>query len=267
MSGLMIKAPAGGLPTVENLAKAIQHTDTEIGASGGGVPLLRLTRAGFWAIGPAGDEPEENAYWAVNPYTYEHGFIAWEEGSVMGETMCPITQPRPHRNDLKDGGAKWDEQYSVQMQCVSGEDVGLTVLYKTTSVGGKRAVKELLNALGTQLAQDPEKPVAVIALDADSYQHKTYGQTFIPVFEVQSWSGLSEAPEAEAIEAPEEAPKLEGPAEIDGEVVQEPVDPILQAKTQLRTRRVIQGAAELEQATPAEQPQPTPRQRQRRRRT
>jgi hypothetical protein len=82
--------------------------------------------------------------------------------------------------------------------------------YSTTSVGGKRAVQQLGLAIATQVEKAPDRPVPVITLSKDSYQHKSYGRVFTPVFEVQEWVSMNgEEPAAENVQqsdAPEAAP-------------------------------------------------------------
>ena len=84
--------------------------------------------------------------------------------------------------------------------------------FTTTSVGGKRAVQALAVAIAGQVEKDQSKPVPVVELDKDHYQHKSYGKIYTPVFKVVDWvsmSGEAEAP-AEADE-PAAAPAAEEP--------------------------------------------------------
>ena len=69
-----------------------------------------------------------------------------------------------------------------------------------TSVGGKKAVQALALAVAAQVEVDQEKPVAIVRLKRESYQHKSYGRIFTPVFEIVGWMGLNGegAPEAAA---------------------------------------------------------------------
>jgi len=88
---------------------------------------------------------------------------------------------------------------------MSGEDAGLEVRYSTTSVGGKRAVQALAVAIAQQINADQDKPVAVVMLGKDHYQHKSYGRIFTPVFNVQRYVSMSgEAQEAPAADEPAE---------------------------------------------------------------
>jgi hypothetical protein len=61
-----------------------------------------------------------------------------------------------------------------------------------TSVGGKKSVQELAIAIAHQVDKDQTKPVPVVRLKKDHYQHKSYGRIFTPVFEVTGWMSLGE---------------------------------------------------------------------------
>jgi hypothetical protein len=91
----------------------------------------------------------------------------------------------------------------MSLKCVSGEDKGLEARYTVTSVGGKRAVQTLAVALADQVEKDQSKPVAIVRLKKDHYQHKSYGKIYTPVFEIVEWMSMDgEAPEVAAEEAP-----------------------------------------------------------------
>jgi hypothetical protein len=90
------------------------------------------------------------------------------------------------------------------LKCISGEDKGLEVRFSTTSVGGKRAVQALAVAIANQVEADQTKPVPVIYLKKEHYQHKSYGKIYTPVFEIKEWVGMDA--EASGETAEEEAP-------------------------------------------------------------
>jgi hypothetical protein len=41
-----------------------------------------------------------------------------------------------------------------------------------------------------QIEKDQERPVALVKLANDHYQHKSYGRVYTPVFNVQDWISL-----------------------------------------------------------------------------
>jgi len=185
-----------GLPTSpDELLAGLQDVNAAIKTTGG-VPFMRLLKSGAFAYGPESIEPELGSLWAVNPYSIAHGFVCWGDGSLLDERMVPFNHPPPQADTLPNLGFPWDAQVAVTLQCMSGEDEGVSVLYKGSSTGFRSAVKGLINELMTKLASDKVNIVPVITLEVDSYQHKKYGEVFTPLLNVHEWvsmDGISSA--------------------------------------------------------------------------
>jgi len=189
-----------GLPAVSSLSSALRVA-AQSAAPPGGTVILKMDRTGHWVFGADQDEVEPGSKWAVNPYSFVHGFIAWGDGQVLGEKMAPMTEPLPEVEAAPPGASKgWEMQIGFSLKCISGEDAGMEARYTATSVGGKRSVQELALAVAEQADKDSSKIVAVVTLGKDHYQHKSYGRIFTPVFDVVEWVGMN-GPEAEASEA------------------------------------------------------------------
>jgi hypothetical protein len=93
-------------------------------------------------------------------------------------------------------------QVGLSLKCISGGDKGTEARFTTTSVGGKRAVQTLAVALADQVEKDQDKPVAIVLLKKEHYQHKSYGRIYTPVFEVKEWVSMDAEPAVEQEEAP-----------------------------------------------------------------
>ena len=196
---------SAGLPAVATLATSLRSIATDVGAAG--VVILKMDKTGHWVYGADQTEVEDEATWAINPFSFVHGFIAWGDGEVLGEKMASVSQPLPEL-DVSPPGAKkgWETQVGMSLKCLSGEDKGMEARFTTTSVGGKRAVQTLAVALAEQVDKDQTKPVAVIKLKKDHYAHKSYGKIYTPVFQVIEWVSMDadEVPaDAEAVAAVE----------------------------------------------------------------
>ena len=207
MSSLVTFSQAG-LPAVTNLSAALRKLEAEVGPAG--VAILKMDKTGHWVFGADQTEVEDDSTWAINPFSFVHGFIAWGDGEVLGEKMVSVAEPLPEL-DAAPGGAKngWQKQVGLSLKCVSGEDEGLECRYATTSVGGVRSVQQLAVAIATQVEKDASKPVPIVRLKKDHYQHKSYGRIYTPVFEIVEWVSMdgNKAEEAPAEEvAAEEAP-------------------------------------------------------------
>lgn len=208
MSNLVTFSQAN-LPAVASLSTALRSLEKEVGSSG--VVLLKMDKTGHWVFGADQTEVEDNATWAVNPFSFVHGFIAWGDGEVLGERMVSVSQPLPELDAAPPNAKRgWETQVGMSLKCLSGEDEGMEARYTTTSVGGKRSVQTLALAIAAQVEKDQSKPVPVVRLKKDHYTHKSYGKIFTPVFEVVEWVGMDGKAEEEAApEAPaaEEAPR------------------------------------------------------------
>jgi len=210
MSNELSKFGGSNLPSVKSLASALRSIESSAGAVG--MAILKMDKTGHWVYGADQTEVEDDSLWAVNPFSFVHGYIAWGDGEVLAEKMVSVSEPLPEL-DPAPGGAKrgWEMQIGMTLACMNGEDEGLQVRYSVTSVGGKRAVHGLAVAIAEQVDKDQDKPVPVVRLKKEHYQHKSYGRIYTPVFDIVKWSGMDAAPaaeDAEVAEAPvEEAPR------------------------------------------------------------
>ena len=198
---------SAGLPAVATLATSLRSIATDVGAAG--VVILKMDKTGHWVYGADQTEAEDDSLWAINPFSFVHGFIAWGDGEVLGEKMASVSQPLPEL-DVSPPGAKkgWETQVGMSLKCLTGEDKGMEARFTTTSVGGKRAVQTLAVALAEQVDKDQTKPVATVKLKKDHYAHKSYGKIYTPVFQVIEWVSMdadempADAEAVAAVEAP-----------------------------------------------------------------
>ena len=207
----IVKGNGAQLPAeLANLGNAlIQEGQSATGIS----DLLRfLSReGGIWVFGVDGDENMADARWAVNPLSFEHGYVCWKNKKIAGEAMVPVGVAKPGRETLADHGSftdakgkevqtKWDEQMSIRLRCTVGEDEGTEVDFRSSTVGGISCIKAVAKAVGGRISAGKMDVVAVVALTNDSYNHAEYGKTYVPTMEIDSWI-LMDGP-AEAAEAP-----------------------------------------------------------------
>lgn len=206
----LVAFKSAGLPSVQSLSSALRVAAQQAAPAGGTV-ILKMDRTGHWVFGSDQDEVESGSKWAVNPFSFLHGFIAWGDGTVLAEKLVPMVEPLPEVDAAPPGASKgWEMQVGMSLKCISGEDAGMEARFTATSVGGKRAVQELALAVADQADKDQSKIVPVVTLGKDHYQHKSYGRIYTPVFDVQEWTsmdGPAAAAKADADEAPADEPK------------------------------------------------------------
>ena len=208
MSNIVTFAGAN-LPAVSSLSQSLRKLESTAGPSG--IVILKMDRTGHWVFGADQTEVEEGSNWAVNPFSFVHGFIAWGDGEVLGEKMASVSDPLPELDAAPPGAKKgWETQVGMSLKCITGEDTGMEARFTTTSVGGKRAVQELAVAIAAQVDKDQSKPVPIVMLGNEHYQHKSYGRIYTPAFGALEWVSLTAESGAPAAPAP--APAVEAPA-------------------------------------------------------
>lgn len=191
---------SSAIAALQSLKSGLVNVQSSLPATSGD-PLLRMGRDGLWVYGPENVEVEEGSLWAVNPMSIKHGYVCWtdhdqkkgpKKNELLGERMVPMTQPKPAKEQLPDLGWDWVDQVAFDLVCVSGEDKGEQVSYKTTSVGGVRAVHGLIDMIIKQIDADPGNPVPCITLETDTYDHKVWGKTYVPIFQLRNWVPLTD---------------------------------------------------------------------------
>jgi hypothetical protein len=211
MSNIVTFANAG-LPAVSTLSTALRSISNDVGPSG--VVILKMDKTGHWVFGADQTEVEDDSTWAVNPFSFTHGYIAWGDGEVLGEKMTGVANPLPETPEAPPGAKKgWEVQIGCSLRCMSGEDEGMEARYTTTSVGGKKAVQALAVAIAAQVEKDQTKPVPVVTLGKEHYQHKSFGRIYTPLFNIVEWVSMSgDLPGVEKDATPA-APEAPPPAE------------------------------------------------------
>lgn len=198
----MVTFKGANLPAVSTLSTALRSLETVAGPAGS--VIIKMDKTGHWVFGADQTDVEEDSTWAVNPFSFIHGYIAWGDGEVLGEKMVSVSEPLPEMEAAPPNAKRgWEAQIGMSLKCVSGEDKGMEARYTVTSVGGKKAVQALAVAIAEQVEKDQSKPVPVVHLKKDHYTHKSYGRIYTPVFEVVEFVSMDgKAEEAQAEEAP-----------------------------------------------------------------
>ena len=195
------------LPSVQSLSGALRSIQSEVGP--GGTVILKMDKTGHWVFGADQTEVEEGSLWAANPFSFVHGYIAWGNGEVLAEKLVPVSEPLPELEPAPAGAQRgWEMQVGMMLVCTNGEDKDMQARFTATSVGGKRAVQALAVAIADQVEKDASKPVPLIELKTEHYQHKTYGRIYTPIFDITDWVSM----DADAAVEPEDA-ELEVAAE------------------------------------------------------
>jgi len=202
MSNEVSKFGNAGLPSVQSFAASLRKIVADVAPSG--TVILKMDKTGHWVFGADQTEIEDDSLWAVNPFSFVHGFIAWGDGTVLAEKMVSVSEPLPEVGPAPDGAKRgWEMQIGMSLACTSGEDEGMQARYTVTSVGGKRAVQGLAMAIADQADKNPDSPVPLVSLKKEHYQHKSYGRIYTPVFDIVDWKSLDGVSSDAAVDADE----------------------------------------------------------------
>jgi hypothetical protein len=193
-AGAVAPAPAGGaLASLTALGTVLNTVDIASVAGRSGLPMMSFKARdnnGTWAFGQKKTIVEDDSTWAVNPQTFQRGFICFDgNNKVIGELLVPVSKKMPDASKLPDTAFEWQQQWAVNMKCLSGADAGIEVTFKTTTVGGVQAVAGLIGAVRDRLnsGQHDGKIVPIVHLEKDSYLHEKHGKTWYPVMTITDW--------------------------------------------------------------------------------
>jgi len=242
MSNAVTNTNAAGLAVLQNLRAGLQQVKASAPRVAGGVPLMRLLKDGQWVAGAEDTVIAGGTEAVANLMSFQSGYSCWTnrapglgKNELMGEEMWGINSPKPpasslpvHHDPRTQEACAWRDCMGVEVKFLSGALKGQQALYKTTSVGGLRALTALLDQALAKIDEGSEFVFPIIALESDSYNHNSYGRTYVPDLQIVGWANMQgEEEDAEGDGAP--------PA-VD-EVI-EPKPPAAEAAPAGRRRRV-----------------------------
>jgi hypothetical protein len=152
----VVPTPAGGaLTSLTALGTVLSRVAATSGRHSGLPIMLFKARedGGTWMFGPKKTVPEADSRWAVNPYTFNYGYICFgNDNKVIREHLVPVSQPMPLITELPNTGFDWQEEWTFTMKCISGADAGVEVTHKGSTVGTIDATKGLIGAVGDRIS-------------------------------------------------------------------------------------------------------------------
>lgn len=203
--------PAGGaLASLAGLQKMLAGVSTAAITGRVGLPMMLFKRegSGTWMFGQKRTIVEPGSRWAVNPMTFQYGFISFNDNNKRAdERLVSVGQPKPLATELPNTGFSWQEEWAVNMKCLDGADAGVEVIYKANTDGGIKAIVITLDEVRNRLngGQHDGNIVPIVVHDKDSYVHKQYGKTWLPILNIVGWmsfDGPAPAPTPEPTPTP-----------------------------------------------------------------
>lgn len=169
--------------------------------------FLKMDKTGAWVYGANTEEVEDGTEFLVNPNGFQHGYVCWAaEGSEkLGEVIAPVSDALGDTGPVPGGGRAWEFQLGMHLKGMKGELADMELVFRSSSVGGKRAIAGLAQQVAQKLADGEQNMVPVVTLSSESYKHKKYGKIYTPVIDIVRWTTMPKASPAKA--APEKAAK------------------------------------------------------------
>lgn len=163
-----------------------------------GKALLRLTKQGTWVFGADSEAIKTGTVLIANPGSLSSGYVAWWQSKIEGEHMQPLSMGPVDQAKLtavnsgtippgknKPSGKGWESQASIDF--ITQDKTPLSLIYKTSSMGGMKALLTLAGEIAFGLHENPQRCFPLVEIDTDSYQHKEYGEVFTPMLSIVGW--------------------------------------------------------------------------------
>lgn len=205
MSNAITTPKAGGVAALQSLRSGLAQVRPTLSAAVGGMPLLRLLKDGQWVVGAEDTVVQPGTEAVINPISMQSGYSCWTnrapgqgKNELMGEEMWGLNSPKPpasslpvHHDPRTQDLCQWKDAMSVDLKMMGGAMLGQQVQYKTTSVGGLRVMSAIVDAIMAKLDTGSEYVFPVVQLLSDSYNHNSYGRTYVPVMEIVAWCDMN----------------------------------------------------------------------------
>lgn len=185
------------VPSRENLTKSLANLSAAKNALMGKA-LLRMGKDGSWVFGQDNTRLEAGTVLIANPASMASGYVAWYMAKIEGEVMQPLSMGPVDPEKLGPvnsgtippgkkvpSGKGWEDQVSVDL--ITRGEVPLSLTYKVSSLGGKKALLTLAGDIAFGLSENPKRVYPLVALGVDSYQHTEFGEVFTPILTVVGW--------------------------------------------------------------------------------
>jgi hypothetical protein len=173
-------------------------------ASGSG-DFLKFSK-GEWLKGQNDDEVALGTRLAANMAELSIGWIRWEDGKPAERRMGLLAQGhKPEaRGDLGyTDQSQWEDDETGKPKDpwnftnelpVANPETGEQMTFSASSKGGIGAIGNLCKAYGKEYRQR-DGLVPIIELQRDSYKHKVYGKTYVPLIPIVDWVENGSIPE------------------------------------------------------------------------
>jgi hypothetical protein len=173
-----------------------EAVNDEVGASFG--TFLKFAK-GDWLLGEEGREVPAQTRFVANMEEYYRGWVRWWDGKPTDHLIGRVVDRHQvtkseELGDLDESkwetegnGARrdpWAKTVYLAMRDVGSDEI---ICFTSSSDGGRKAVAKLADRYDRQRHRNKAK-MPVVTLEAESYQHQTYGKIWKPAFRIVDWA-------------------------------------------------------------------------------
>lgn len=185
---------ANRVPGLAGLAAGLRRTKQTM-PSFGGKPYLTFGKDGGWTLGTDKRTTHNGRSIIVNITTLKSGFICWtnypaaekRKNEKLGEEMRQITAEPIDITKLPDLGWEWKQQQYFEARFTDGDREELS--FSTSSMGGLEAMDGLMTEIMDRVESGEDVYLfPVVLIENDFYDHRQYGKTYKPIFEIIGWA-------------------------------------------------------------------------------
>jgi hypothetical protein len=187
--------------------------------------LIKFNK-GDWVTGDD-EDLEEGLELVANMDQLMCGWIKWIDQRPSEQIMGPVAEgyQAPRRNTLGDNDqAEWEvdqegrprdpwqfSNYIVMKE--PGQDTSAEFLYTfaTSSKGGLGAIGALCKEYGKEMRRRPDE-YPIVKLGGDSYNHREYGRTKVPLLTIVGWEPKAQFAETTEVTRTASEPEAAEPA-------------------------------------------------------
>ena len=183
--------------TLTALGTTLNTVDTASIVGRSGLPLLTFKSrdsGGIWTFGQKHTIVEDGSRWAVNPRTFQWGYICFgDDNKVLGEKLVPVSQPMPDVTELPDKGFPWQRavggQPEVHHRRRRRHGGDLQDQHRRRHPGHRRTDRRR-SATASTAASTTARSSPIVLLEKDSYPHPQYGKIWTPLLTIIDWMPL-----------------------------------------------------------------------------